>query len=84
MLILRSTHLVGVFLLISLTISAIQSGALGARYLEDYTLEDGEISESWRKSSTKTPGDEGFVATINREVPSSPDPLHNRCPNIEK
>lgn len=51
---------------------------LAGRYLEAAETKKPQI---WSKTSSKNnteDDDEGFVATINREVPSCPDPLHNR------
>lgn len=52
---------------------------VGARHLQDKPRnyeEKPSIGNTTVSSSAN--GSEGFVATINREVPSSPDPLHNR------
>jgi hypothetical protein len=62
-------------LLVLLTISALHHEVLGARYLNK-KVEDLEKTQVWKKGSFVK--DEGFFATVNREVPCSPDPLHNR------
>lgn len=68
-------------LLFLLSISFLGHEALaGRRYLE--AAETQKKPQIWNKTSSKNnsqdDNDEGFVAAINREVPSSPDPLHNR------
>ncbi|XVF06112.1 hypothetical protein REPUB_Repub06bG0019800 [Reevesia pubescens] len=71
--------LVGYLLLILLSISALNHGVLGARFLtEKLEMEDEEIKpqKTWKENPEN--GTDGFFATINREVPSCPDPLHNR------
>ncbi|KAK7258849.1 hypothetical protein RIF29_24437 [Crotalaria pallida] len=65
----------GYLLLMLLSISVLNHEALGARHVEK--MEHVHNSEVWRKSSTNEK-DGGSFATLNREVPSSPDPLHNR------
>ncbi|XVF57425.1 hypothetical protein PTKIN_Ptkin06aG0204400 [Pterospermum kingtungense] len=65
-------------LLILLTISALNHGVLEARFLTEKHLKDQEKPQkTWKLENHETVAD-GFFATINREVPSSPDPLHNR------
>ncbi|EXC15378.1 hypothetical protein L484_001168 [Morus notabilis] len=70
--------------MILLSILAINfDGALGARILllnEKVIGQDLEKVPVWNNESSNNNinGDEGFFATINREVPSCPDPLHNR------
>lgn len=70
--------------MILLSILAINiDGALGARILllnEKVIGQDLEKVPVWNNESSNnnSNGDEGFFATINREVPSCPDPLHNR------
>lgn len=76
MFISRTTQLVGYLLLIFLSISALHSAVLEARHLQ-------EASEKpWPRKESTSPNtimsEEGYFATINREVPSCPDPLHNR------
>lgn len=74
MFILRSSQLVGCFLLIFLSISALNSELnVEARYLHQVA----EKPRAWRESP-EGKNDKNFFATINRKVPSSPDPLHNR------
>lgn len=69
MLILKNGKFAGYFFLIFLSISALDSGALAGRILQDVT----EKPQQW----SQVP-DKGFFANIDREVPSCPDPLHNR------
>ncbi|CAL5380788.1 unnamed protein product [Camellia sinensis] len=79
MLILKSQ--VGYFLLLLLSISALHQAALGARYLEEIKNENPTQTQTQTQLLTKSfnsTTNEGFFATIDREVPSSPDPLHNR------
>ncbi|XVE62988.1 hypothetical protein DITRI_Ditri06bG0163700 [Diplodiscus trichospermus] len=69
----------GCFFLIFLSISALNNGVHGARFLTE-KLEDQE-NKQYQKFWKENPdinGTEGVFATINREVPSCPDPLHNR------
>ncbi|KAJ7977985.1 CLAVATA3/ESR-RELATED [Quillaja saponaria] len=74
MLIMSRTQ-VGYLLLIFLSISALNHEASGTRYLKiEVHLEKPPV---WKKISTNET-EEGFFATVNREVPSCPDPLHNR------
>ncbi|CAN4111153.1 unnamed protein product [Withania somnifera] len=74
-----------VLLLIILMFSAIQEDVLGGRaYLlpqdkNNTNIEDNAQSPVATTARSSHVGDEGgFVAYVNREVPSSPDPLHNR------
>ena len=62
-------------LLILVCILASHPTVLGARYLKE-KMKDMEKQHMWRKNTDS--GDDGFVANTNREVPSCPDPLHNR------
>ena len=66
---------VGCLLLVLLSISSLTSQILGARYVK----EEVEFNkyEVWRKGFTNETN-EGSYAAVNRVVPSSPDPLHNR------
>lgn len=76
----RGFLLVGYLLLMLLSISALQNGVLGARILSEKKLEEDQQKkpqQTW-KENPDSGSDDGFVATINREVPSCPDPLHNR------
>lgn len=50
---------------------------MGARFVED-EVEHVHKFQVWRKSFKSEEGDGGSVASVDREVPSSPDPLHNR------
>ncbi|OMO99163.1 hypothetical protein COLO4_13481 [Corchorus olitorius] len=78
-----SKGLVGYFLLILLSISALNNhGVLGARFLADKLEDHQEMAaasdqKTWKEENPDK-GIDGFFATINREVPSCPDPLHNR------
>ncbi|KAK7397216.1 hypothetical protein VNO78_18383 [Psophocarpus tetragonolobus] len=66
---------VGCVLLILLTISVLNHQVLGARFVKEveHVLNKSAL---WRKSfKNETNGDS--YATVNRVVPSSPDPLHN-------
>ncbi|KAG4913936.1 hypothetical protein AAZX31_19G221700 [Glycine max] len=68
---------VGCLLLILLSISVLNHQVLGARYVKEEVEHLLNKSAVWRKSFTnETKGD--FYGTVNRVVPSSPDPLHNR------
>lgn len=71
-----SRRQVGCFLLILLSISAFHHGVLGARYLKE-KVEDMKKSQNWKEGSNADQ-DSGFVARVNREIPSCPDPLHNK------
>ncbi|KAL6278639.1 hypothetical protein ACE6H2_022240 [Prunus campanulata] len=64
-------------LLIFLGISGLYTGVSGARCLNE-KVENPEKPQVLQRKSSSNSTDEGFFATINREVPSSPDPLHNR------
>lgn len=66
MFILNKCKCIGYFILFFLSICALNSVALAARLLEEKPQQWSQIPH------------EGFFANINREVPSSPDPLHNR------
>ncbi|EEF49822.1 conserved hypothetical protein [Ricinus communis] len=65
-------------LLIMLSTSVFQNGVDGARCLKKVEDNKEEPKNNNQEQSYDTTGDNGFVATINREVPSSPDPLHNK------
>lgn len=76
-------------LLIVLSLSSLycNHGVVAARYLKDMqeVAEKNNKPQIWNNktssnnASTAAAADgEGFFATINREVPSCPDPLHNR------
>ncbi|KAM6577751.1 hypothetical protein CsatB_029588 [Cannabis sativa] len=79
-------------LLMSTVIIALQynHGVYGARLLSSTEkMEDLNKVQAWRSSTESSTtsninedhiidGEQGFYATINREVPSCPDPLHNR------
>ncbi|XWS58210.1 hypothetical protein CRYUN_Cryun08bG0015100 [Craigia yunnanensis] len=68
--------LVGYLLLILLSISALNHGVLEARFLTEKLEDQEKPQKTWKENPDS--GTDGFFATINREVPSSPDPLHNR------
>ncbi|KAI5326463.1 hypothetical protein L3X38_035537 [Prunus dulcis] len=63
-------------LFIFLGISGLYTGVSGARCLNE-KVENPEKPQVLQRKSSSISTDEGFFATINREVPSSPDPLHN-------
>ncbi|CAN4108725.1 unnamed protein product [Withania somnifera] len=67
-------------LMIFVTFSSIQKDVLGGRYLQGNKItEEAQSPVATKTSSSSHVGDEGgFVAYVNREVPSSPDPVHNR------
>ncbi|KAE8675378.1 putative Protein YIPF1 [Hibiscus syriacus] len=72
--------LAGYLLLMFLSISALNHGVLGARFLTEKVEDEEETTttqRTWKNQSVDN-GTDGFFATINREVPSSPDPLHNK------
>ena len=62
-----------VLFMILLSILAMNSGVLGARLLKNEMK-----MEDLAKPPVSVNGERGFFATINRAVPSCPDPLHNR------
>ena len=58
-----------------------QHRAFGARLLNYEKLKEDLMKVPVRSSegsNSSSNGNEDFFATINREVPSCPDPLHNR------
>ncbi|XXG54462.1 hypothetical protein AAC387_Pa03g2331 [Persea americana] len=65
----------GLFLVILLAASREGSRVLGARHLQEKVAKKDE-AQVWRVT-TSIRG-EGFFDTSKREVPSCPDPLHNR------
>ncbi|KAF7817892.1 CLE17 protein [Senna tora] len=67
---------VGCFLLILLSLSGLNLKAMDARYVEE-EMERVHKFQVWRKRFSSQTG-AGSFATVDREVPSSPDPLHNR------
>lgn len=69
MFILKTGKLAGYFLLVVLSISALNSVALAGRILQEFV----EKPQQWNHVP-----DRGFFANVEREVPSCPDPLHNR------
>ncbi|MBA0860730.1 hypothetical protein Goshw_020601 [Gossypium schwendimanii] len=71
-----SKGLIGYVLLIMLSISALKNGVLGARLLAEKVEDEEKTERSWKYQNLDN-GSDGFFATINREVPSCPDPLHN-------
>jgi len=68
---------VGCLLLVLLSISALNGQILGARYVKEEVEHVLNKYEVWRKGFTNETN-EGSYAAVNRVVPSSPDPLHNR------
>ncbi|KAI4301804.1 hypothetical protein L6164_035048 [Bauhinia variegata] len=64
------------FLLILLSISILKDGGVGARYVKERVMLL-DKTPVWTKGFTDQT-DGGSFVTVNREVPSSPDPLHNR------
>uniref|UniRef100_A0A7N0V7X0 Uncharacterized protein n=1 Tax=Kalanchoe fedtschenkoi TaxID=63787 RepID=A0A7N0V7X0_KALFE len=73
-------HQVGLLLLVLWSISSLHQEALGGRYLVEEVAEENwarSLFSSTRSGENEADDDHGFVATINREVPSGPDPLHN-------
>ncbi|KAE8660225.1 putative Protein YIPF1 [Hibiscus syriacus] len=71
--------LAGSLLLMFLSISALNHGVLGARFLKVEDEEETTTAQrSWKNQQSVDNGTDGFFATINREVPSCPDPLHNK------
>lgn len=69
MFISKTAKFSGYFLLIFLSISALNSVALAGRILQEVV----EKPQQWNQIP-----DKGFFANVDREVPSCPDPLHNR------
>ncbi|KAK8520213.1 hypothetical protein V6N12_004171 [Hibiscus sabdariffa] len=68
----------GYTLLIMLSVSVLlQHGVMGARFL---TEKVGDKVKTWKENPERngSEADHDIFATINREVPSGPDPLHNR------
>ncbi|KAG4908596.1 hypothetical protein AAZX31_20G219600 [Glycine max] len=64
-----------VLILVLLSSSCLNHGALGARYGKK--VEHTHKFRVWWKSFSHETA-RGSYKTVNREVPSSPDPLHNR------
>lgn len=62
---------VGCLLLVLLSISVLNCQVLDARYVKE---EMEAVQNKYEANETN----EGSYATVNRVVPSSPDPLHNR------
>lgn len=69
MFVLKKCKFIGYFILFFLSIFALNSVALAARLLQEVE----EKPQQWSRIPN-----EGFFANVDREVPSSPDPLHNR------
>ncbi|KAG5232486.1 CLAVATA3/ESR-RELATED [Salix suchowensis] len=67
---------VGCLLLVLLSISAFHHGVVGARNLKE-NLKAMEETQN-EKEGANTEDNNGYVANVNREVPSCPDPIHNR------
>ncbi|KAK7337796.1 hypothetical protein VNO77_18383 [Canavalia gladiata] len=73
---LISRFQVGCLLLVLLSISVLNHQVLGARYVKEEAEHVLNKSQVWkRRFMNETNG--GSYVTVNREVPSSPDPLHN-------
>lgn len=68
---------IGCLFVILLSFLALQQVVFGARHLQD-KLDDVEKPDNMGTSRSTKDEYQGFVATIKREVPSGPDPLHNR------
>lgn len=89
MFISRKNQLICILLIVSSLSSLYRHhGVVAARYLKDMqeTAENTNKPQIWNNKTSSNNAsapsaaddDGGFVATINREVPSCPDPLHNR------
>ena len=65
-------------LIILLSISGLNHAVLGARAVKEEL--ESQAAVLWRKSlsSTETDGAGSFATGDNRQVPSTPDPIHNR------
>lgn len=66
----------GCLLLVLLSISAFHHGVVGARNLKE-NLKATEETQN-EKEGANTEDNNGDVANVNREVPSCPDPIHNK------
>ncbi|PON76386.1 CLAVATA3/ESR-RELATED [Parasponia andersonii] len=77
-----TTQVKVLFMVLLMSILALHHGVSGARLLLHEKMEDLEkkvpAGSTSSESSDNIDGDQGFFATVNREVPSCPDPLHNR------
>ncbi|KAE8684113.1 hypothetical protein F3Y22_tig00111151pilonHSYRG00078 [Hibiscus syriacus] len=71
--------LIGYLLLMFLSISALNNGVSGAKFLRE-KLEDDQAETAQRrwKYENVDNGTVRFFATVDRQVPSCPDPLHNK------
>ncbi|KAJ6876829.1 hypothetical protein NC651_029747 [Populus alba x Populus x berolinensis] len=67
---------VGCLLLVLLSISAFHHGVAGARNLKE-NVEAKEKTKN-EKEGANSEDTNGYVANVNRVVPSCPDPIHNR------
>ena len=67
-------------LIILLSISAFYNGVDGARYLKEQAEDKNQEPKNAINNNLQVSDTEGngFFATIHREVPSGPDPLHNK------
>lgn len=65
----------GCLLLILLSISALHREVLGTRHLTE-KVEDSKTPQVGKDGSNAE--NEGYYGAVKREVPSCPDPLHNR------
>ncbi|KAE8678166.1 hypothetical protein F3Y22_tig00111440pilonHSYRG00111 [Hibiscus syriacus] len=71
--------LIGYLLFMFLSISALNNGVLGAKFLREKVEDDEEETTERRwKYQNMDNGTDGFFETVEREVPSCPDPLHNK------
>jgi len=68
---------VGCLLVLLLSISVLNCQVLGARFVKEEMEHVMKNYEVWRKGFANE-RNEGSYAAVNRVVPSSPDPLHNR------
>ncbi|KAL9379021.1 hypothetical protein Peur_027503 [Populus x canadensis] len=66
---------VGCLLLVLLSISAFHHGVVGARNLKE-NVEAKEKTQN-EKEGADSEDSNGYVANVNRVVPSCPDPIHN-------
>ncbi|PON43941.1 CLAVATA3/ESR-RELATED [Trema orientale] len=77
----NTTQVKVLFMILLMSILALHRVS-GARLLLHEKMEDLEkkvpAGSTSSESSDNIDGDQGFFATVNREVPSCPDPLHNR------
>lgn len=67
-------------LLMFLGVSGLHYEVSGARWLSENSekVEENLVNAQVQMNRSNSSRDGGFFATSNREVPSAPDPLHNR------